>query len=213
MPRAEATAPEAEEVAPRPKAFAPPPKPMVVEAPEERTATPPRAPTPPRAITLPREPTTPCEPTPPREPTPARVSTPPAQLEVEAGQTPPGVDESAGGALTSPPHHAVGDETKAGIGVEGAADAVGDGVQPSPRARSGARLSGLNSGAGPSTNRDLVLHGWDWSVGHREVAFRLMRESLEGLEAQLALEDIQLTQQREELEEGVGVLQRRRRGS
>ena len=44
-----------------------------------------------------------------------------------------------------------------------------------------------------------MLPGWDWSAGRREAAFGLMRESLEGLEAHLALGDIWLAQQQEEL--------------
>ena len=72
-------------------------------------------------------------------------------------------------------------------------------MQPSPQARSGARFSGLDAGAGPFASRDLVLSGWDCSAGHREVAFRLVRDSLEGLEAHLALEEVQIAQQREEL--------------
>ena len=67
--------PQSEEAADHPEASAPPPEPMVVEAPEERVATPPRAPTPPLAITPPCEPTPPRVPTPLREPTLARVVT------------------------------------------------------------------------------------------------------------------------------------------
>ena len=82
---------------------------------------------------------------------------------------------------------------------EASLGAAMDGARSSPQARPEAQFPMPGAGAGTSSCRDLVLGGWDWSKGHREVAFRVVRESLEGLEAQLALEDAQLTQQRDEL--------------
>ena len=73
------------------------------------------------------------------------------------------------------------------------------GPQASPQALPEVGRSGLDAGAGPSTSQELVLRGWDWRAGRREVAFGLVRESLEGLEAHLALGDIQLVRQQEEL--------------
>ena len=58
---------------------------------------------------------------------------------------------------------------------------------------------GPDAAVGPSSSQELVLRGWDWSAGRREVAFGLVRESVKGLEAHLALEDIKLAQQQEEL--------------
>ena len=89
-------------------------------------------------------------------------------------------------------------------GCEGGEASLGaeeNGAPPSPQARPEAPFSRLDAGAGPSSCRDLVLGGWDWSKGHREVAFRLVREPLEGLEAHFAIEDSQLAQQRGELTE------------
>ena len=87
----------------------------------------------------------------------------------------------------------IGPSTEAEAGVDG------NGATFSPQARPGAGLAGPDAAVGPSSSQELVLRGWDWSAGRHKVAFSLVRESLEGLEAHLALGDIQLAQQQEEL--------------
>ena len=82
---------------------------------------------------------------------------------------------------------------------------------PSPRARdaAGPRAEApffkLDAGAGTSAPRgasqDLALSVWDWSRGCRGVAFRLVRESLDGLETHLALEDAEIARRQGELAE------------
>ena len=181
---------------------------MVVVTMEDRASTPPRAPTPPHAVTPPREATPSREITPPRVSTPPRVPTSPCvhtpplaptapvQPAAKTCEAPAGAGASAGGDSSSPPRPAGGDERPAAAGPEEDAGAGTCGAQASPRALPEV---GLDAGAGPSSSQELVLGGWDWSAGSREVAFGLVRESLEGLEAHLALGDIWLAWQQEEL--------------
>ena len=157
-----------------------------------------------------------------RAPTPPRAATPPAQPEAAAGaaSAPSAPEASREDIPPSPPSArmeeatATGQTSSAPEATEevpperGDTEAQGTGAEaedlpPSPQAHAEASSSKLDTGAGPSAPRKasqaLSLSGWDWSRGRRDVAFRLVRESLEGLEAHLALEDGKLTQQRDEL--------------
>ena len=91
------------------------------------------------------------------------------------------------------------EERPAAVGPEGDAGAGTREAQASPRASPKAGPARLGAGDVLSSSQELVLRGWDWSAGRREVAFSLVSESLEGLEAHLALGDIWLARQQEEL--------------
>ena len=169
-----------------------------------RAATPPHAATPPREVTPQRADTPPREATPPREPTPPRVLTPPgvpaassapnasAQPVMEAFEAPAGAGASSGTVLPLLCARLEARSASRLQGLKGARAWAPAGLKPAPPVLPEVGPAGLDAEAGPSLSRDLVLRGWDWSAGRREAAFGLVRESLEGLEAHVALVDIWL---------------------